>query len=159
MRLISGYSFTLIAILLSKTWSLPDPTCYEPTSGHGPMLVGSACIGTGLEFLDRYPLDYYFYTHSTPRLSNIIQCPLKIEQQGCLFALDFTDGIAAIGLPRASIVDAILAIQIKCVGRDTNVDGGELVVSLTNEDQSYVKYSLQHPESRLFGNNTTSQPD
>ena len=155
MRSILGYSITLIVILLSGTWSLTDPTCYEPTSGRGPALVSWACLQTGVDYVDHYPLPRYLLIHDTPPNPYYIQCPLQIERNGCAFTLDFVSPTGITQVTRLDIVDAILNIDRHCVGKKgMNVDGGQVVETVG--DKIFRFYSLDHPGLQLNGTNTSS---
>ena len=161
MRPMLGCSITLIAILLSESWSLPDPTCYEPTSGQGPALDSWACLSIGVDIIDHWPFLYLYLTHSTPPWPFYIRCPLEIERNGCLFKMDFFSPTAIVQVTRSTIYTAILDIDSHCVGRGKNVDGGQLVETLG--DRIFLTYSLGHPRPRLTGTNTStvgnSQPN
>ena len=154
MRSILGCSITFIAILLSGTLSIPEPTCYEPTSGRGPALVSWACLQTGLDYMDHYPLPRYLLIHSTPPNPYYIQCPLQIERDGCLFTLDFVSPTGVTQVTQLDIADAIININRHCVGKGTNVDGGQVVETV--RDKIFRFYSLDHPGPRLNRTNTSS---
>ena len=151
----------LIVILLPATWSsLPDPTCYEPTSGRGPALIPLACLTTGLLFETHHPLPTYYLIHRTPPNPNFIHCPLGIESNGCLFTMDYSGHsgpFKALKISRNVITLALLAIESHCVGEDKNADGGQIVEEVA--DQVFIRFTLQHPGPRLTGLNTSSVGD
>ena len=156
MRPVLGLPITLMAILVSKTWSSSTPTCYEPTSGLGPPLLTQSCMETGLALILEYPLDSYSLVHYKTDSPTYIQCPLKIEQSGCLFTLDFFSATNHVRIDRKVIVDAILVILVNCFAEGKNADGGEIVDHMGKD--IWTKYSLTHPD-KLTGNNATSLGD
>ena len=154
MRSILGCSITFITILLAGTWSLPEPTCYEPTSGRGPALVPWACLQTGLDFIDLYPLPRYLLIHRTPPSPYYIQCPLQIERNGCAFTLDFVSPTGVTQVTLLDIEDAVTNINRYCVGKGMNVDGGQVVETVGDKILRF--FSLDHPGLQLNGTNTSS---
>lgn len=159
MRPVSRFSIALIAILLPETWSLPDPTCYEPKSGHGPALRERACMKTASALIIDYPSEFYVI-HSPPSNPNFVECPLDIERDGCLFTMDYFSPTNTLHVSRRIILEAILTIQSHCIGRDKNFDGGEIwEIWESGPDEIFIRYSLQHPEPRLTGMNTSSADD
>ena len=161
MRPMLGCTITLIAILLSESWSLPDLICYEPTSGQGPALDSWACKSIGVDIIDHWPFHYLYLTHSMPPWPYFIHCPLELERNGCLFKMDFFSPTETVKVARSMIYSAIIDIDSHCVGREVNVDGGQLVENFG--DRIFLTYSLGHPRPRLTGMNTStggnSQPN
>ena len=151
MRLVLGFPITLIAILVSETWSSSTPTCYEPTSGLGPPLQSQSCMETGLTLMEEYPFDSYTLVHYKTDSPAYIQCPLKIERGGCLFTLQFAGATGRVRIDQKVIVDAILVILFDCVDNE-NSDGGEIVDPVGGNTR--IRYTLRHP-NKLTGNNAT----
>ena len=82
---------------------------------------------------------------------------MGIENNGCLFTLDYSGPFKVLQINRNTITRALLAIESHCIGEDKNADGGQIVEEVA--DQVFIKFSLRHPVPRLTGPNTTSVGD
>ena len=75
--------------------------------------------------------------------------------------MDFFSPTETVKVARSMIYSAIIDIDSHCVGREVNVDGGQLVENFG--DRIFLTYSLGHPRPRLTGMNTStggnSQPN
>lgn len=71
--------------------------------------------------------------------------------------MDFLGPTRILEVTPTVIVEAIGDIASHCLGKENNTDGGQIVGNLG--DDIYIRYTLQHPEPRLTGMNTSSLGD
>ncbi|KAL2040205.1 hypothetical protein N7G274_007108 [Stereocaulon virgatum] len=119
--------FVIVSTGASTTGTIE---CLPPTSGVTPLSY-SGCRLAITEFSIRHPGDEYEQYILTRRMrpgSDHIQCPYVIEDEGCVFTLDFYNAygsFAILAMDPISFLEAALSLVRRCVRRE-GVDGGRI---------------------------------
>ena len=141
--------FTIISTAASTSGKIE---CAPPTSGVNPLSF-SACRLAVVEFIKRHPagvFDEYYLTRKKTVGRHYIQCPYVIEDEGCVFTLDYRKpfrSFAQLELRPDRTGEAAMKLARECV-RQEGVDGGKTTWSGFGWK---IKVALAHTEMPYSG--------
>ena len=137
--------FTFFAIVSTGASTSGTIQCLPPTSGVTPLSY-SGCRLAITEFSRRHPgseYEEYILTRRKRSSSHYVHCPYVIEDEGCVFTLDFykSHGSSAIlAMDAVSAVEAAMSLARQCV-RQEGVDGGVITWKGYGWE---IRYTLAH---------------